>query len=73
MANERPLITSAQAAEILGYDQATVNKWAAEGRLRIAQKLPGLRGANLFRPEDVEELRDARAKAAEPKTNGAVA
>jgi excisionase family DNA binding protein len=79
MATQRPLLTSAEAAAILGVEQPTVNKWAAEGRLPVAMKLPGLRGHNLFRPEDVEALRDARAAAAaaadhDPdEPNGAVA
>lgn len=75
MATERPLLTSAEAAKILGVEQPTVNKWAAEGRLPTAMKLPGLRGPNLFRPEDVEALRDERARTAapdvEPEPNGA--
>lgn len=73
MANHDRLITSAEAGVILGVEQATVNKWAAQGQMTIAFKLPGLRGAYLFRPEDVEALRAERAKTAKPATDGAVA
>ena len=66
MAIRGRMITAAEAASILGVKQATVNKWALDGRLPVAQKLPGLRGANLFDPEDVEALRDARASGKTP-------
>lgn len=32
----------------------TVQYWATTGRLPVALKLPGLTGAYLFRPEDVD-------------------
>lgn len=43
------LITTAEAAPILGYTVAWVNKLASSGRLPVARKLPGRTGAYLFR------------------------
>lgn len=34
----------------------TVARWAASGRLPIAMKLPGERGANLYLRSDVERV-----------------
>lgn len=57
------LITTAQAAEILRYTVAWVNKQAATGRLPVAQKLPGLTGAYLFRRDDIERIAAERIAA----------
>lgn len=49
------LLTSAQVAERFGVDVRTVARWVNSGRIRPpAVQGPGLRGARLFRPEDVE-------------------
>lgn len=48
------LITTAQAADLLGVTVAWVNKLAASGRLPVAQKLPGRTGAYLFDRAAVE-------------------
>ncbi len=53
---------STEAAKILGCDRATVNRMAADGRLPIVRKLPGLRGPNLFERVDVERLAAEQAK-----------
>jgi predicted site-specific integrase-resolvase len=50
------LIGSAEAAEILGKDQATISRWVANGTLTPATKLPGLSGAFLFHRTDIETL-----------------
>lgn len=50
------LIGSAEAAEILGKDQATISRWVANGTLKPATKLPGLSGAFLFHRTDIETL-----------------
>lgn len=50
------LVPSATVAELARVDRATVTRWAQTGRLPVAIKAPGLRGANLFRREDVEAL-----------------
>jgi hypothetical protein len=48
------LITTAQAAALLGITVAWANKQAARGRLPVAQKLPGVTGAYLFRRGEIE-------------------
>jgi excisionase family DNA binding protein len=63
MHNEEPL-TSSEAAEILGVSVATVNRMAADGRLALVHKFPGIRGPNLFERADVLRLRDELAEAA---------
>lgn len=50
------LVTTAQAAEILGKPIGTVNRWVIEGRLPTAAQLPGRTGARLYRRADVEAL-----------------
>lgn len=58
MRNDSPrLLSSAEAATILGIHQTTVSGWVASGRLKAAHKLPGLRGAYLFAPSEVERVR----------------
>lgn len=56
------LLTAAQVAEIRGVTPKTVHRWAEAGRLPIATKLPGLRGAYLFHRADVEALAAERTK-----------
>ena len=56
------LITSAEAAEILGVDRSTLTRWSDprlrddERKLTAVRKLDGLRGPKLFRRTDVEAL-----------------
>ncbi len=52
---EHDLITARQAADILGVGISTIHRMAEDGRLIEVQKLPGLRGARLFRRSDVLE------------------
>jgi Helix-turn-helix domain len=51
-----PLVTSAEAATIIGRDVRTIHRLVERGDLQPATKLPGIRGAFLFRREDVERL-----------------
>lgn len=70
------LVTSPQAALILGVSLRTVHRYTDAGDLTPALQLPGPNGAYLFRRADVVALRDARAakaRAGEPEPNGAVA
>lgn len=57
------LLTTAEAAEVLGVTVATINRWAVSGRLPVAHKLPGRTGANLYRREDVERVEAERGSA----------
>lgn len=50
------LVSTQEAADILGKSVATVNRLAANGSLVEAAKAPGLRGARLYRRSDVEAL-----------------
>jgi predicted site-specific integrase-resolvase len=61
---DEELLTTAQAADLLGRPIATVNRWAAEGKLNPAMKLPTRTGANLFRRSDILALLVDQAKSA---------
>ncbi|MDT4944519.1 MAG: hypothetical protein QOH14_1252 [Pseudonocardiales bacterium] len=50
------LLVTSQVAELADTNVATVNRWAKTGKLRVAAKAPGIRGANLYRRGDVDEL-----------------
>ena len=56
MTQSGTMVTSAQAAEILGKSVRTVHRMAFEGQLDVVAKLPGLTGAWLFNRADVERL-----------------
>lgn len=45
---EQDIIGSAEAAEILGVDQSTLNRWAKAGRISYVMKLPGRTGGRLY-------------------------
>lgn len=51
------LLTTADVAQILGVNVRTVNRMADDGRLRVAVKLPGLRGPRLFDRADVDAVK----------------
>lgn len=53
------LITSAQACERLNIDRSTLSRWVAAGRITPLIKGPGLRGAFLFDPAEVERVKSA--------------
>lgn len=54
------LIPTAEVAQILGANVKTVTRWASEGTLPYAQKLPGLRGPYLFDAAEVARFKAAR-------------
>ena len=58
---ETDLLATVQVARILRVSVATVNRMAKDGRLEVAHKLPGLRGAQLFARSSVEALREVAA------------
>ena len=62
MSKER-LLTAAEAADRLRVDVRTVARWANAGILPTAYKVPGLRGARLFHPDDVDALAAQRGAA----------
>lgn len=57
------LVTTAQAAEIVGRSVATVNRWAAEGQILVpAFQFPQHKGARMFRRADVEAIAATQAE-----------
>lgn len=54
---EPDLVSTREAADILGKSVATVNRLAANGELPVALSGHGLRGARFYRRSDVEGLR----------------
>ncbi|WNM72261.1 helix-turn-helix DNA binding domain protein [Arthrobacter phage Gusanita] len=58
---EPGLITTAQASKVSGKNWRTIIRLVERGELTPAQKLPGLRGAYLFHPTDIEGLKDEEA------------
>lgn len=62
MGHTAHLLTSAQVAERVGVNIATVNRWAKTGKLAAAIEVEGRkRGVSqrFFRVEDVDALRGA--------------
>lgn len=55
------LITADQAAEVIGVNRRTVTKWADNGRLPEAMRLPGGTGARLFDRAEVERVASEHA------------
>lgn len=56
---------------MLGVSPATVNRWAAAGRVAPAVELPGRTGARLFLRSDVESLRSETDRAGSHATRPA--
>ena len=54
------LIGSAEAAEILGVDRATLNRWVTSGLVHATAQLPGRTGARMFSRTYIESLTAAR-------------
>jgi excisionase family DNA binding protein len=48
------LVSTAEAAAILGLERSTVLRWVREGRIAPAMKVSGKTGTYLFRRADVE-------------------
>ena len=53
------LLTTSEVCDTLEVGTSTISRWVADGRLAPARKLPGLRGAFLFRRADVDALKAA--------------
>ena len=58
------LLTSIQAADLLGVDKATFNRWVTRGEVPVEVQFPGYKGPRLFRRIDVERLAKDRNTAA---------
>lgn len=57
MGNEAELLSTAEAAALLGKSIATINRWADSGALPVAVKAPGIRGARFFARGAVEAMK----------------
>lgn len=57
------LMPTAEVAVALGVHVRTVHKMAADGRIAPVAKGPGVRGAYLFNPADVDRLKEELAAA----------
>jgi excisionase family DNA binding protein len=55
------LLTTAEAAHILGVSVATVHRMVERGDLVSVAKAPGVRGAYLFTDADVQRAAEGRA------------
>ena len=62
------LLSTTQAAEVIGIERSTVSRWVQQGLMRPSLKLPTQTGAFLFDVAEVERVRDwYAARLAEPK------
>jgi predicted site-specific integrase-resolvase len=60
------MVTSAEAADILGVDRTTLSRWSDERLRDDGRRITHIRlasGAKLYRRADVEKLRDEMAEA----------
>lgn len=55
------LLPTSEAAARLGVSVWTVHRWAASGRITVAAKTPGPRGALLFDADEVQRVADELA------------
>lgn len=57
------LLTTREVAEMVGRNEATITRWVASGKLSPMHKGEGIRGAFLFRRNDVHRLLSRRTRA----------
>lgn len=58
---ESDLVTTAEAADLLGVSIKTVLRIAERGELPVAVRVPGLRGPRMYRLADVQALAERRS------------
>lgn len=56
------LVSTKQAAALRGVSVTTIHRLVASGHLTPVAKLDGIRGAMMFRREDVEALEQPRGR-----------
>lgn len=59
------LVATAEIARRAGVDVATVNRWAKQGRIAVAMRGPGKRGANFYHRADAEAFLDSLPRIAQ--------
>ncbi len=57
MAHTPNLLPSAEVCALLSIDRSTLSRWVQLGRVTVAVKAPGVRGAMFFTPEEVERVK----------------
>lgn len=55
--DDTELVSTAEAATLLGKSTATINRWADSGALPVAFKAPGARGARFFTRDAVDAMK----------------
>lgn len=56
------LVSTQEAAELAGRDVATINRWAASGKLTPVHQGKGIRGSRVYNRADVEALLETSTK-----------
>jgi len=51
---------AAEACEALSIDRSTLTRWVTSGRIKPADKAPGLRGPYMFTRDEVQRVKDER-------------
>lgn len=74
MAAADDLLATSEVSALLRVSIQTVNRMANDGRLKVAKKLPGERGARLYAKEDVlalaAKIREERLATIPPEYQG---
>lgn len=55
--DDTELVSTAEAATLLGKSTATISRWADSGALPVAFKAPGTRGARFFTRDAVDAMK----------------
>ena len=55
------LVPAVEVCSRLRVDRSTLTRWVQAGKAEAAYKLPGLRGAYLFTPDEVARLEVERS------------
>lgn len=55
--DDTELVSTAEAATLLGKSTATINRWAEDGTLPVAFRAPGIRGARFFTRDAVDAMK----------------
>lgn len=53
---EPDLLSTVEAAAIIGVERSTLSRWIDSGRIAPALKLPGINGAHLFARSEVDRV-----------------
>lgn len=54
-------LTASEAAQAIGIDRSTLTRRTKAGLITPLKKLPGIRGAYLYSPEEVERAKEAKS------------